>query len=635
MKELTTAPIDEGSSLTPPSRFPDTFWIIPIVTSLKDVSTFKKFLAHHNRRPDECFVGYRDVARRMMGRYLSSFTHDDFLGLQQDWKTHRAFFVGLDPEKMPPTCEKAIAYKNLHRIFTRIASSKNYADLEEALGEIEKIFTGPLRKVLYACGAIDRTKAPNVTLEDLTNYSARFWVWDIGHDLHRFEAAMTDSPTRLRQHPKTEKTILIGYAAGCGYLWSTLLGDTNAPIVKATLDATSWEKFDSLNARVRSECVDRMDREVGWDPILSDVFLVQAAAAKALFPDLLRPSGSPQLTLHDKIREAMIWHQFEVIDSGHHKIFSGASSVVSLLIGEIVVKRGNDNPDKVEILRFHHADDGWYSFGVLLERRTSISDYSGWLIFTKVGSPASGFANSELQEVEHALTRYAHDVNVTTSNVTLEDLTGFFKAEWTRKYGNRGRMREELAPTDYVRVRVRELESQASELLGVFLELAAKLYFEQIGFGEVHVSYDEATVLGTPMEIDIVAINESTKEALVAECTLSPTAHGDKSVAEEVARKATAMREPLSARGVERIRMAVVTTRHGLAKLRDRDRFLAELRTKKIDLLTLEQDILPRLPSRFGRLAAVRELRRAGEIVEDGRRSTQLVLIGKGDDPLM
>jgi hypothetical protein len=104
----------ESDDFLNPNRFiQHTFWIMPIFKIIRRIDEFKDFVGKEVADNRSVFRGYRLLVKRLLDSYLDNLEDDSFLGVTEDKKTVRAFFVGLRHDKISPTSEKANLLKNL------------------------------------------------------------------------------------------------------------------------------------------------------------------------------------------------------------------------------------------------------------------------------------------------------------------------------------------------------------------------------------------------------------------------------------------------------------------------------------------------------------------------------------------
>jgi hypothetical protein len=191
-----------------------------------------------------------------------------------------------------------------------------------------------------------------------------------------------------------------------------------------------------------------------------------------------------------------------------------------------------------------------------MERYGTISDFSGWLIFTDVGGQYNGLGGNEWKHTENALQDYRKDVMVTELEISIKSLREFFLYKIKKEVSPLG----SVSPTDLLRFRVDDLERLMTLSRSRILEFLTKLHFEQ-RFEDVKINFDDISILPRRREIDVLAISRSKGLAVVAECSTNvPLDRIDEFIA-EMNEKAECLKQSEKYGGLARYEKIFVTSK--------------------------------------------------------------------------
>ncbi len=583
------------------------FWILPVFEILRDTEGFKAFVASKGEDPDQSiFAGMKFLLRVLTREYLLSFERETFLGLTDDKKTQRAFFVGMPHEKIPPTSEKANVSKNLARMFQELYRSSTWEVLKNNMDTIHSMFISPLYTVFTAGIEVDPKLSGKVDKNDLLRYVGMSYLWTHGHNidrivhlrLTRWDKDLLNDP-RIARDRKTADYYFSGYRLGLAYLWHSLLGKETTATIDRILSTKTWEELDVVSTSMR-ETLEQLEKNTGISLASPLLFSLQGVPDKGLFGALTATPLPPKLSLNEKIDEALLWYQYEIIDSARSKIFSGSSTFISLLHGEIMERQMHDIDDKLEIIRFKHSGTPtWFSYGLLMERFGSLSDFSGWLIFLDVGGDYAGLGGTEYALTETALKYYNRRgrLNVTEFEVDLKSLKGFFIHKTRHALSG---IEHGQGFSDIARFRIDELEKLITLSLARALELVTKSFYEERGY-EARIYYDEREVLRDNREIDVLAIDHKTKQIVVVECSLGLPIRALDEFLKEINDKLENVRSNPEFKDFKTFEKAFVTSAATLAGIRTLKSVRRKFEQAGIRIVTIEDTIIPNLPRRFRR----------------------------------
>ena len=258
----------------------------------------------------------------------------------------------------------------------------------------------------------------------------------------------------------------------------------------------------------------------------------------------------------------------------------------------------------MRVIRFKHPDiEDWYSYAMLMERAGTTSDNSGWLVFLEVGGDYAGQGGLEYYHTESMLKQLKKWVEVSEFEINLSSFWKFYRDKINRAVKN---PLGSVSDTELMRFRLNEFERLSPHIRGRLLEFITKSFYEvypQVplheDYPEVHLRFKDPSVMRDNKEIDVLAIRRNARELVVAECKTSIPVEQLDDLIGRINFKTECVRRSSHFRNFECIRKVFVTTLKGVADLRSFDAVIQRLREASIELLVLEQDILPRLPHRF------------------------------------
>jgi hypothetical protein len=585
-----------------------TFWILPLFQIIRDTKSFESFLGKRKiRRTPTILSGYKLLLRVIFEKYLSYLKDESFLGLTEDKTTSRAFFTGLSLDKIPATCKKANCVKNLGEMMSRLYHAKDVPSLQASLDTIGTKFVAPLTKVFEKNVLLNAKLSHRFRKTELLRYIASYYLLVIANDIERV-VPLSASPiqirtmkdSRIRRQRERMDHMFDGYKLGLGFLWQELLNDKVEIEVNRISSTQNWEELDDV-FQIMSEVIHSLERDLGIRFGFTKVFTRHETPDTSSFDEITKESVQSRLSLNDKIDQTLLWYQFELIDSARSKIFSGSSTFTSLVIGEMSARLKAGLEEKLEVVRFKHAGHPvWFSYALLIERHGFLSDFSGWLIFLEVGGNYAGLGGTEYSLAEQTLRQNAKFVNVSDLEVDLRSLRNYFLFKIRERLSHPG---AGLSETEIMRFRINDLERRKSLSSGRLLEFLVKSYYEKIGYPEVNIRFDDQRVLAGRKEIDVLAVNDSTKKVVVAECSTSIPIQRIDELVKELNQKLELVKASPRFKSFSHHVKVFVTTRQSVLGITHKYRtdILRKLSKAEIRLMTIEDDIIPKLPKRFNR----------------------------------
>ena len=600
---------EESDDILNPNRFiQDTFWILPLFNIIRGIEEFTDYVGKEAANSRSTFRGYRLLVRRLLDSYLDDLQGDSFLGLTEDKKTVRAFFVGLPPDKIPPTSEKANLLKNLRTELQKIATSKDYGMLRTNLESLDRLFMSPLGKIFEINVEVEAKLSSRIEKGMLLDYVGADFLWLHAQDIDRivplrsseFEEEELADP-RVSSWRKKLDYDFEGYKLGLAFLWQKLLPEKSTEYVPRLRKAKTWEELSEISNGMR-DILFEIDKETGQDSLLAVLFTKKGVPEKTLFTQVIHTAPAPELSLHEKIEETLLWYQFDIIDSARSKIFTGSSTFTSLLRGEVAERRDHDIKDKLEVIRFKHpaapGDVPTFSYGLLMERFGSISDFSGWLLFMEVGGDYAGLGGTEYYRTEQYLKVLGKYVNVTELEISLRDLRTFFLDKIKQK--RKDVLDTSMTETEAMRFKLDDLNTRMSKALGRLLEFVARSFYEEQGYDDVRIRFMDAQILPNKYEIDVLAISKLKREAVVIECSTNVPIDNIDDFITEINIKTDSLARSTLWPGFS-FRKVFVTTDYNISQMRISSSLRDKFNLSGVEMVSIEGEIIPGLQKRFDR----------------------------------
>ncbi len=587
------------------NRSDPTFWILPVFQALGNLEAVRvEIQGREADKKQAPFSGLKLLLRIILREYLETFEYDTFLRLTEDRSTRRAFFTGLPVDKIPPSSEKANAIKRLYEMFERVYSSKSFADLENSLEAIDAKFITPLAMAFEECCEVHPKLSAKYGKRSLLSQLAAVKLWSRAGDIERFVSLRTEWEGRMTHDHRivtqrdTMDHYFQGYKIGFSFLWKSLFPIESKGFVEQIDTAKDWEELDHAVHFAGREFLEGLEKDFGSSLFMTTLFVTKRIPDKSSFRDLTSQPPIGVLSRNEQIDQFLLWYQHEVVDSANKKIFNGSSAFISLLRGEIAVRAEHQVEDQIQVVRFKHPGNPvMFSYGVLLERGGTISDMSGWMIFLETGGDYAGNGGDAYMMTEHTLNRFARSVEVREMVVSRKELEDFFLAKIGEEYHD---IETSLGEKEESLIRSKELDTRLKLAKEMLLEFITKCHCEEEGLKTV-LHFDDPEILTSNREIDILATDEKVKRAFAIECSTYVPPLGSKDLRElieEINRKTTELKSSGKYSGYDIVRV-LVTGKRSITRLRRRSHVLELFRANRIEIRTLEEEIVPELRHRY------------------------------------
>jgi hypothetical protein len=570
------------------------FWVIPVFRALHSTYDLRALFESKEATANPAFLyGFKALLRVLFRRYLQDFENDSFLRLRSDKRTRRAIFAGIEHNKIPATCEKAIGIVNLGNLLDSICSGKSQDELIAKIEAGWNEFIVPLESIFKSSVSVVPTISSMATKDAMLQLVGSQIIWRCINRMPRFDSWSFLEGGREEEEGQ-EATIrkqwdhaFPGFKSGLAFIWK---GQHEMNLGEAATEiqcATGWSELADRMIRLR-EAIAKTEMELGISFDRSRIFQITKPPQKAVFGKLIRAAPQREFPRNEKLDQTFMWLDIQVIDSAASRIFCGVPAFISLLMGELLQRRGFKN--KLEVIRVVHRTSRYISYAMLMERGSAIYDASGWLIFHKVTWREEKTAGAEYYQVESLLKRLRRQVHVSEPEISDKDLDDFrmFKIKQELKS-----IAPSLTENEIMSLRIEQLERHRNLSKAVLLVFLTRTFFEIKGL-KVQMSFEDEHVLTG--EIDLLVTNESTKELAVVECSMHLSFDKIDDFVREMNRKLESVRSSGDYSSYSNYTKIFSTSAETLRKIRSIKDVLSRLEANSIKVITVEDDILPSLP---------------------------------------
>ncbi len=470
----------------------DIFGMWNVLRISTDIEVFEKWLRkeHGIKNFDRILEGYKFFLECAFNGFFFSIAYDWHMNIDEDFIFSRARFRGVELSKIPNTCDKTILLKNIYVLFKKIKRSKEYNSIRKAIGEFRVSVLDVFERIFNE--NVHVSPDFKISKEDVLNYYTMFYTYLFLNDIKKiapngYYLYVLDGKSLFLDDsdPNTVKRInksFEGYRYTLQFVWAQLLNDNyqNSSISKMHRckdwgSCTKEYVCDGLRSffkKIKYEIIipieEKMKINFGYTPLL----IPSNPIAGEFLEPLLNPPPEPKLNTAEKLDVLFLWYPVETLDPS--KIFSGIPAFTSLIIGNVEIKQKYADGEPVEVCRFVHPneDGNDYTYGILIERYGTFSDYSGWVLFVDCCGDYSGFSGSLYMNAEEEIHKYTNMglLNVQEMKIKKEDLESYL--------GNEIRIYREKMMRE-------KLERKKNEILGasrgVILELLSYYVLSESG----------------------------------------------------------------------------------------------------------------------------------------------------------
>ncbi|MCK4797878.1 MAG: hypothetical protein KAT05_10870 [Spirochaetes bacterium] len=412
----------------------DVFAAINFIKISSEVDEFKNWLKieHGIKKFDTIFEGYKFFLESEIRTLLNVLIYNSSFDIDEDFIFYRARFTGVNINKIPNTCEKIIFIKHIYGKLRLVKKANGWDELKDVLNNIKIDILDVFEEILK--NNVSLAQNLNINKQDALNYITQFYAYIYLNDTsryipHGFWVSILDNDIK----PKKLMKNFEGYKYSLQFLWFKLLNEKyHSTSVKNLHLSKNWhhgndfvflpsynmtesiedgdDTLDSYFGKIQSEIINPLEKELNVSLAFNKILYLNNKYSKSLFKSLLKPIKEPTLTEKEKLDYELLWYQIEFLDSSRNHIFNGITTFISLLIGASELKRIYGDGDKAYISKFIHpvksVKGNDFTYGVLIEAFSGISDYSGWILFFDACGDHSGFSGSEHARAEMFIEEY-------------------------------------------------------------------------------------------------------------------------------------------------------------------------------------------------------------------------------------
>lgn len=584
--------------------------ILRIVSNSVDLRTWLREY-HGISNFDELLEGYKLFLIAAFKFVLHAVATDYALGLKEDDVLFRViYYVDVNLEDVPHTCEKTVFLKNIWNLSRKIRRAKSWDELDKALRELRPLFE--IFDYLYRKARVTRKISKKEALKGITLLYANTFFVDSSNGF----------PSGLTLRPSTTSTItwkylnqnFKGYAYTLEFLFFNLLDrDTfeqlklkemhnpskvfsrktkENPSWKILLpelleeesaSSAEWYALDNFYKLIKNKIINPFEAKLGRALVFNPLFILAPGSVdKSVFKSLLskRNLENPQYlyirdkeSLKKKLDFHLLWYKVYVLD-GSSVIFSGVPAFIPTLLGlvELNKRYGSDAKVKVKIFKHPRApDENFYSFAVLVPAFSSFfADLSGWLVYYDCATDFSGFGGSLFMQAKiHIDDLKSKDlIEVEEISVDKETFEEYLKERSYASVFDTIVLKEEIFPRERARVSYSEIKRRLKE---EFLPRYKGMIFEYIVYYWLNESKHEGKVyLNLRInreEIDCILEGKDTIEMYECKVTL----HTDKidETIDQIKRKVSILKEVYGKRVVPNLVVYNVSSSEHIKKIKE------------------------------------------------------------------
>lgn len=438
------------------------FSFFNLLKIISNIDRFRKWIAEYHQIENDSHLieGYNFFVEVVTNDLIESFCLSSALDLEEDLIYSRARFVGVYIDDIPNTCEKTVFIKNIWnklRLIEGLSSWRKIKNYWESTDDLFLTFDYIYSEFTIATRNPDKDFALRA--------ASMFYAYIFLNDTNRGKPHTYPSPILKNNltHELLDKSY-IGYVFCLQYVWYVLLGEEGFensslkslheafdkyshkivkkhpifPFINEQFDerkSTSlikWKSLDCFFSIIKSEIIEPLERKLG-DNFYRDGLIINSSFGRSNLSHLLSTNNikNPDYIDDDTSSELKIkrfdyyflWERFFKIDC-NHIVLDGATPFIDLLIGAVGKNQYFNNEDKIELLRIKHPAIGKskfdYTYAILIESYSNISDYSVWYVFFDCATDYSGFGGSIHHNIELFLEKYEKEKVINVREITIE-----------------------------------------------------------------------------------------------------------------------------------------------------------------------------------------------------------------------
>jgi RNAse (barnase) inhibitor barstar len=368
-----------------------------------EIDNFRTWLNknHKDINISEILPGYKFFLESIIDMLALSIVNDYTLEIQEDPIYFRAFhFVEIDINRVPSTCEKTAILKNFQKELREIRKANSFDQLSAKTKKLSNNVILPFFLIFSKHCVVNSKMSREKSLKVATMWMTHIYLSDTEKGVPK---SVLLTPLSRLNEDEFRKSFL-GYKIGLQYLWSQLLGrNFNKTSLSKLIDATDWtsenESFfnlgedynqqqkkrtdlDTFFSIIQDEIMEPLEKE--WKQVkLNYQFRLRGTNPKKYLDRLFSYNESLSLTEDEKLKNILLWYDIELLDASQNAIFNGVPAFLTLLPGAVELKSIFAKGDQAIVCKFVHpvsSDENDYSYGVLIETGSAISDNSGWIL---------------------------------------------------------------------------------------------------------------------------------------------------------------------------------------------------------------------------------------------------------------
>ena len=298
----------------------------------------------------------------------------------------RAYFHGVPLSKLKNSCQKIIFLKNLKSLFKPLYNSKDEEYYAANFAKIKALFISMVneyKKDIYLSEEFEDEE-----IEEMILNLAIFWNYIDYNDTGRgfpkgyffsLEETIEETPI-LYMNKEKYLDLFEGYKYTLVYMWNKLLSKEQKHVFpNEIINSKDWKGLDSFFNRIRTNVIVPLEKSYS---LSRNTFFHLSGFNSSLIPSFFFESVSdPKLSFIEELDQLFLWYPIQALPS--EDVFSGASSCVITIEGNIALKSRMNIEEKILVIRFKHPEEhgNSFSYAFLIESFGLISDYSGWLLF--------------------------------------------------------------------------------------------------------------------------------------------------------------------------------------------------------------------------------------------------------------
>jgi len=504
------------------------------VLSLLDYYKFNEYAQTMDiNENNELFLGFKFYVKCVCNNIMESISRGDFLLLEDNIMVKRANFHGVPLSKLNNSCQKIIFLKNIKRLFEPLYESKNEYEYKKNYAKTKGIFLSMVDEYKKYLAVSKDFMSENI--EEIILNLAIFWTYIDFNDTGRgvplgyFFSLEEEEPSHAStEYEDIEERLRLfnGYKYTLVYVWNELLNrEQKEKFPWEISNSNHWKQLDSYFGKIRTNIIEPIEKKHQLS--MNDFFILNKFDDSLIPSFFSEPVNIPNLSFIEKLEQLLLWYPIQALPS--EAVFSGASSCVITIEGNIGLKYRLNVDEKIIIIRFTHPEEYGtaFSYAVLIDAFGTIADYSGWLLFYNIGADYGGFSYGSYRYVEETLASYPDGVEIYDYEIKSKELLRYINSKsYTIKdvieennipQDTEQMLRNILLQNSFIQEVNRNLKDINSASRGILLELVAYYYFSCKGEKTI-LRYKNRDLFG---QTDLDVITKIGNEIFIISCMCS------------------------------------------------------------------------------------------------------------------